>query len=50
MFTSIQSSKINAQPYSHHVYTVPKAAHFSESLLRVYMGASHLAGKFLKAV
>ncbi len=32
------------------IYTVPKAAHISEKYLGVYMGASPLAGKFLKAV
>ncbi len=31
-------------------YTVPKAAHISEKYLGVYMGASHLAGKFPKVV
>jgi hypothetical protein len=34
----------------HSSYTVLKAAHISEKYLRVYMGASPLAGKFLKAV
>ncbi len=31
-------------------YTVPKATHISEKCLKVYMGASPLAGKFPKAV
>jgi hypothetical protein len=31
-------------------YTVPGAAHVSEKYLRVFMGASPLAGKFPKAV
>jgi hypothetical protein len=30
------------------MYTVPKAAHISEKCLRVYMGASPLAGKLPK--
>jgi hypothetical protein len=42
---------IDVQMYTWQAcYTVPKASHISEKYLGVYMGASPLAGKFLRAV